>query len=268
VTAESGLQVPARLSPAALARFRVCERQFLHVDVERLPRREQSNPLFMQGNAIHAALERFFGLRPEERIPPDAVLQQALRSQWRSHWKPEKFATSDLEIEFGNKALSMLGAFPEHFDTTVEPLAREQWVQTVLPNGIELFGKADRIDPFEDGLDIVDYKTGKYQLDEDDLAGEPAAQVYALAGEATFGLPVRRVRYLYLASGSQIAWWPERDDMAALAERLTELTDAIRSSEFPASPGDHCRWCPAALRCTERGRVELAELQSSVALPF
>lgn len=260
--------LPSRLSPAALSRFRVCERQFFHVDVERLQRRSDPNLLLAQGNAIHAALERFFGLAPNERHPAEAVLQQALRSQWRSYWKPKQFTNTDLEIEFGNKALAMLRAFPEQFDTTVEPLAREQWVQTVLPNGVELFGKADRIDAFEDGLDLVDYKTGRFQLDEDDLSDEPAAQVYALAGESTFGLPVRRVRYLYLASGDQISWWPERDDMAALGERLTELTDAIRVSEFPASPGDHCRWCPAALHCTERGRVTLDDLAVPEGLLF
>ena len=263
-----GIQVPSRLSPAALTRFRLCNRQFLLVDVERVPRREQPNPLLAQGNAIHAALERFFGLRPEDRTQPVEVLQRALRSQWRACWKSEALGNADTEIEFGRKALSMLGAFPEHFDTTAEPLAREQWVQTTLSNGFELFGKVDRIDPFEDGLDLIDYKTGKYQLDADDLSGEPAAQVYALAGEATFGRPVRRVRYLYLASGQQIAWWPEREDLAALAEKLTGLTDAIRASEFPASPGEHCRWCPAALHCIDRGRVELAELATPEGLPF
>ena len=163
--------VPSRLSPAALARFRVCNRQFLLVDVERVPRREQPNPLLAQGNAIHAALERFFGLRPEDRTPPVEVLQQALRSQWRTFWKSEALGNADTEIEFGRKALNILGGFAERFDTTAEPLAREQWVQMTLPNGIELFGKVDRIDPFEDGLDLIDYKTGKRQLDADDLSG-------------------------------------------------------------------------------------------------
>jgi RecB family exonuclease len=261
-------QVPNRLSPAALARFRVCNHQFLLVDVERTPRREQPNPLLAHGNAIHAALERFFGLRPDDRTPPVEILQRALRSKWRANWNPDTFGSSDLEIEFGRKALDLLASFPEHFDTEAEPLAREQWLQMRLANGTELFGKADRIDPFEDGIELIDYKTGRYQLDADDLHDEPAAQIYALAGEATFGLPVRRVRYLYLASGEQIVWWPERDDLAALADKLVDLTDEIRSSDFPATPGDHCRWCPAALRCQERGRVELVELTAGAALPF
>jgi putative RecB family exonuclease len=260
---------PSRLSPAALSRFRLCEKQFFFADVERAPRRDQSNPLLAQGNAIHAALERFFGLRPEQRDPAESVLRQALRNQWRAYCKPDTFATVDQEIEFGQAALTLMTNFASSFDTTAEPLAREQWVSTRLPNGIELFGKIDRADPFEDGLAVIDYKTGRRQIEPEDLSGEPAAQVYLLAAEKEFGLPVRCVRYLYLASGDDVRWYPEREDIPSIAEHLVALTTSIKEAdEFPASPGDHCRWCPFALRCTDRGRVELADLTAAEGLPF
>ena len=266
---EHALTIPDRVSPAALSRFRLCEQQFFFADVERVPRREQPNPLLAQGNAIHAALERFFGLRPEDRDPAEKVLQQALRNQWRAYCKPDTFATRNQEIEFGQGALALLASFAHSFDTTIEPLAREQWVSTRLPNGIELFGKIDRVDRFEDGIAVVDYKTGRYQIEQEDLPGEPAAQVYLLAAEHEFGLPVRCVRYLYLASGDDVRWYPEREDIPSIAERLIALTTAIEEgTAFPASPGEHCRWCPFALRCTERGRVELADIVPVEGLPF
>ncbi len=92
--------------------------------------------------------------------------------------------------------------------------------------------------------------------------------MYALAAEATFGLPVYRVRHLYLASGEEITWWPEREDLAALADTLGELTDRIGSPRFPASPGAQCGFCPVALGCPERGRVEIDDLTASENLPF
>jgi putative RecB family exonuclease len=268
-TVQPKTKTPSRLSPAALSRFRVCEKQFFFADVERVPRREQPNPLLAQGNAIHAALERFFGLRPKDRNPAVEVLQQALRNQWRAYCKPDTFATRDQEIEFGQGALALMANFAASFDTTPEPLAREQWVSTRLPNGIELFGKIDRVDPFEDGIAVIDYKAGRHQIEPEDLSGEPAAQVYLLAAEHEFGLLVRCVRYLYLASGDDVRWYPEREDVPSIAEHLVALTTSIKEAqEFPASPGDHCRWCPFALRCPERGRVELADIAPVEGLLF
>lgn len=268
-TVEHTLTIPDRLSPAAISRFRLCEKQFYFADVERAPRREQSNPLLAQGNAIHAALERFFGLRPEDRDPAEKVLQQALRNQWRAYCKPDTFESVDQQIEFGRGALALLASFAHSFDTTIEPLAREQWVSTRLPNGIELFGKIDRVDRFEDGIALVDYKAGRYQIEPEDLSGEPAAQVYLLAAEDEFHLPVLCVRYLYLASGDDVRWYPEREDIPSIAERLIALTTAIKDgTAFPASPGEHCRWCPFALRCPDRGRVELADIATVEGLPF
>jgi putative RecB family exonuclease len=263
------ITTPSRLSPAALSRFRLCEKQFYFADVEHAPRREQSNPLLAQGNAVHAALEKFFGLRVEQRDPAEKVLHQALRNQWRAYCKPDTFANIDQEIEFGQAALALLSSFAHNFDTTVEPLAREQWVSTRLPNGIELFGKVDRVDPFEDGIAVIDYKTGRHQIEPEDLPGEPAAQVYLLAAEKEFGLPVRCVRYLYLQTGADVRWYPEREDVPTIAERLVALTTSIKeATAFPPSPGDQCRWCPFALRCPDRGRVELVDLAPVEGLPF
>jgi putative RecB family exonuclease len=269
MTVQHKVVIPSRFSPAGISRFRLCEQQFYFADVERVPRREQPNPLLAQGNAIHAGLEKFFGLRPDQRDPAEKVLQQALRNQWPAYCKPDTFASVDQEIEFGQGALALLASFAHSFDTTVEPLAREQWVSTRLPNGIELFGKIDRVDPFEDGIAVVDYKTGRHQIEPEDLPGEPAAQVYLLAAEDEFGLSVRCVRYLYLATGDDVRWYPEREDIPSIAERLTALTTSIKeATAFPASPGEHCRWCPFALRCPDRGRVELTDIALVEGLPF
>jgi putative RecB family exonuclease len=248
-----GWQMPNRFSPSALTRFRVCNRQFQLIDLERVGAPEQPNPLFAQGNAIHAALEYFFGLPPKQRTPAGETLQNALRERWRRDWDREALPDRDLEIELGQKGLRLLAGFAEHFDTTVQPLARERWVKVTLPNGVELFGRVDRIDPFEDGLSIVDYKSGRRNLDQDDLRDEPAAQVYLLATQAIFRRPVHRIRFYYLESQDEISWWPEQEDIPALIEKLTNLTDTIRAAtDFPAAPGDDCRWCPVARNCDDR----------------
>jgi putative RecB family exonuclease len=257
-----------RLSAAALNRFRVCPKQFRLVDLERSPRRDGLSPQLAAANAVHHALERFFGLPVEQRAPE--LLERALRSVWPAHRKPGTFASRDEEAAWGRAALEMLETFACRFELSVTPLAREQWLSVRLENRIELFGKVDRIDESPAGaLEIVDYKTGRRPLDADDLRREPAAQVYVALAEAAYSRPVERVRFIYVALGLDVAWEPEREDVDAVKSELLQLTEEIRTAtEFPAVPGTHCRFCPAALHCDERQRVELRDLKPVEALPF
>jgi RecB family exonuclease len=228
----------------------------------------------MLGNAIHGALEKFFGLRPEDREPVVEVLHRCLRAVWKAHRRADTFVTIEEERDYGEQGLRMLSTFAEHFDTAVLPLARERWVSTRLENGVELFGKVDRVDgSVEVGqmgeLDVVDYKTGRFVIDGDDLHDEPAAQAYVLATEDEYGRQVRRVRYLYLAHGVESRWEPEREDVEAAREQLVAITWQMYTDvEFEPRPGEHCGRCPFAHVCPDAGRVELDDLEVSDDIGF
>jgi putative RecB family exonuclease len=255
-----------RLSPTAINRYRTCPRSYWFANVERHPLPAEPSPRLAQANAVHHALERFFGIHPDQRDP--VLLEQALRAVWAEHRAKAAFASRDEEAHYGNGALDLLRRFAEHFDLSVAPLARERWVAARL-EGSEVFGKVDRIDSALGGVEVVDYKTGRRTIDEDDLRSEAAAQVYLLATEQATGRQVKRVRYLYLADGGELAWEPEREDVESARARLTALSHEIATTEdFPARPGSQCRWCPFALVCPEASRVDVAELVPVEGLPF
>jgi putative RecB family exonuclease len=222
---------------------------------------QEPGPALTLGNAVHHALERFFGLPPAERS--EATLHKALRAVWRQHVKPGTFASREAEAECGRSALAMLSLFAERFATTTVPLAREQWVSKRLNNGVEIFGKIDRIDAAPNKrLQVVDYKTGRSTLDETDLPTDTAAQVYLTASEARAAREVTRVRIVYLAHGVEVRWEPEREDAEAAEERLIAVTDRIRADrEFEATPGSHCSWCPFRLLCPDSSRVGVEDLE-------
>jgi RecB family exonuclease len=258
---------PRKLSAAALNRYRICPKQFWFANIERAPSDQEPGPQLAQGNAVHHALERFMGLAPESR-DPDAA-ERALRAVWCQHRNSATFVSREEEASFGLEALRMVRRFAESGEGEIVPLAREQWLNCRLENGAVLFGKLDRVDPLDDGLTVVDYKTGERQLDENELRDELQAIVYVLLASSAYRLPVERVRYLYLRTGQSVDWCPERDDVDELQRRLLELTrEVMASREWPARAGEHCRWCPFALRCTERQRVELDELIPVEDLPF
>jgi putative RecB family exonuclease len=141
-------------------------------------------------------------------------------------------------------------------------------------------GKTDRIDPAHERADqpanrltgpvsIIDYKSGRHVIDDEDIHDEPAAQVYALAAEQRYGREVERVRFIYLAHGIESRWEPEREDIEAARERLAEVTSRMYSdTEFEPNPGEHCGRCPFSDICPEAGRVELPDLAAPEDLVF
>jgi RecB family exonuclease len=257
-----------RISPAAISRYLLCPKQYQLQDLERLgPRPTSRSPILARANAVHHALERFFGLPDEHRQPEN--LERALRAVWPEHRKGV-FRSVDEEIEHGQAALKMLRLFGERFDLHASPIAREQWLTAELPRGVQVFGKVDRVDALRGGgLEVIDYKTGRHLLEERDLKHEPAVWVYVAAAEAAYVDEVRRVRFIYLEPGVDIVWEPEREDVKELRRQLVLTVREIDECEvFEAVPGAQCNWCQFALRCVERTQVSLDELVPVEGLPF
>jgi RecB family exonuclease len=228
----------------------------------------------MLGNAIHAALYLFFGLPPEQREPTADRLHACLRHAWREHCKPSFFASVEEERAYGLRALELLTTFALRFTTDSVPLAREQWVALRLPNGVVFRGKTDRVDgevhPGSKGtLEVIDYKTGRVMLDDDEVADEPAAQMYLLATEQKYNREVHRVRFIYLAYGQDARWEPEREDVDLVRERLVARTDEMLADRvFETRPGAHCARCVFAHLCPDAGQVNLDDLEVDDELVF
>jgi putative RecB family exonuclease len=257
-----------RISPAAINRYLLCPKQYRLQDLERVgPRPSARSPVLARANAVHHALERFFGLPDEHRQPEN--LERALRAVWPEH-RQGAFRSVDEEIEHGQAALKMLRLFSERSDLHASPIAREEWLTGQLPSGVQVFGKVDRIDAIPGGgLEVVDYKTGSRVLEPRDLRHEPAVWIYVAAAEAAYVDEVHRVRFIYLEPGIDVAWEPEREDVKELRRRLVLTVREIEQAQvFEAAPGPPCRWCQFALRCEERTQVALDDLVPIEGLPF
>jgi len=254
------LALPSRLSPSALARYRECPKQFLLCDIKQLSRFDEKTPQLAQGNAIHQALNLFYGLDLGYRSAEN--LERCLRSAWRSTTHAV-FQTPEEEAAAGRASISMLRSYADNFDITAEPVARERWVG-VRVAGTSLYGKIDRLDANNDKLTLIDYKTGRRAMEPEDLRHEPAVQVYVLGAEATYKLSVERVRFIYLALDRAVTWDIEREDVEALGKSLVGTLCAMHKDvEFPARPGRQCGFCPAQLHCPDKDRVAIEQVAAS-----
>jgi putative RecB family exonuclease len=240
-----GSVVPQRLSPSSLDRYRECPRRFYLQDVEREAVAEGPNATLAVGNAVHRVLELAFRLHAHQRTPDN--LKALLRREWRRYW-PEHWSIAG-EEQAKAEAAAMLEAFGEHFDVRSKPLRLEQWL-TLKTEQLEVSTRVDRIDRGSYGLRLIDYKTGRRQLDESDLRHDSATLVHLLAASQQSAHPVERLSLFYLRSGEEIYWEPEPEDLELAGERLQALIGRILDDEkFAPEPGSGCQFCPFALRC-------------------
>lgn len=249
----SDLRIPRRLSPSSIDRFRECPRRFLWQDIERRGDDDPAaSPELAVGKAVHKVLELVFRLQPGERTA--ANFERLLAAVWRRHWRPDLLGTA-AEPHARDDARRLLENFGRCFAVSeVEPLKLEYWLRLKLPAvGLEVNTRVDRIDRGSTGLRVIDYKTGRRQLETDELARDTAAMIHLLAISQLAHEPVERISHYYLRSGEEIYWEPEPEDHDAVVERVQkQLKQMLTEQQFEPQPGDGCRLCPFALQCDAR----------------
>lgn len=266
---------PTVLSPTAIDRYRTCPQQFLLADLERRPRREAPSESLVVANAVHEALELFFGLEPDERDP--LLLETALRHVWPRHRGNVVFLSREHEAAVGRAALDLVQRYCRSFDITVAQIARETRVSVNAAPGIVVAGRIDRVElcgwDADDGeraaIEVIDYKTGRRILDEQELLWDPAVQVYVLGAAERFARAVQAVRLQYLLAGEEVRIDVDEEIVALLRRRLEATVAELRAdSEWEARVDTHCNWCPVEEHCEARIVVRADELQPAEGMPF
>jgi RecB family exonuclease len=256
---------PDSISPSALDRFRECPRRFFWQDVLRIQLEEDFSEALAKALIVHKVLHSFFSLDPNDRSPE--MVGRILRGVWRE-FVPKGVLPIEQERVLGTETEALLLRYYHGpFDMSVRPAAREHYARIRLKNGVAMSGRIDRLDHAPvlgdeaPGLDVVDYKTGRRELTGEELLTDSAM---AFAAQATGRhRPVRALRHVYLSTEHEVRVDIEQEDVERMADLLVSLTSAVRSErEWPAMPGEHCRFCPfsRALLCPDADRLSLSDL--------
>jgi RecB family exonuclease len=260
-------QLPRKFSPSALGMYEGCPKQFEFAYLLRPEVEEALSPHLVVGNAVHEALAFLYRLPVEERS--EAALHQALRHHWaRIPHRDQAFITESEEREWGLRTLDSLSDYASRYDLAIRPLLVEDWIEARLPNGRVVCGKTDRVDRSvgdRPGIEVIDYKTGRCWINDEDVAGLISARLYALAATRTLHEPVVKVRFVYVTEGVERTWSPDGDDLATIESELVDLTEQVSSDQlFEARPDPmRCRWCSYASLCPARDDTSLEDLESA-----
>jgi DNA helicase-2/ATP-dependent DNA helicase PcrA len=265
----TGLQsyTPKRFSFTQLAAFQKCPLQYKFAHILRVPVLGKWTYSF--GKTMHNTLHRYFlawmersGQRQtslfskqnvEVSISGLQVSVEELLEFYNTCWQDDWYPNDQMRERYRKKGREQLISYISSLKINPpEPLALEQGY-TYKIGDIVLKGRMDRIDHFEDGVEIIDYKTGNPKTEKKiERLDKEQLWLYQLAARDVLGLNVKKLSFVYLEDNSVVSFIGTDDDLLKLQEDIVERVARIRESHFPPTPGFHCQYCDFADICEFR----------------
>lgn len=211
-------------------------------------RREASEEQRM-GSLVHEIAEEFPG--------GDLVAMQArLDERW-----PEVAPRPTLQSRRDyDRAVEMIRQFSQYVRMAGAQRVGVESTFSVESGRARLVGSADRVEVRDDGLHIVDIKTGKSAPTAQEAREHAQLEMYQLAahagafdGIAPEAAEVRGAALLYLAvnKNPKVMHQPALDPEHA-RERLANAAELMADAGFAATVNDRCDSCPVARSCPAR----------------
>ncbi len=255
--------MPTRLlscTPSRLAAFD-CPRRYRFTYLDRpAPPRGAPWAHNTVGAVTHLALHRWWSLPRAHRTPDEGA------SLVERNWQALGFRDT---LQSNQACATAAGWVRDYLageqastgvDPHTDPIGVERTVATRTQR-LALSGRVDRIDERADELVIVDYKTGRRQLTDDDARSSQALALYVLGARRTLRRQCTRVELHHLPTGTVATAEHTEDSLARHLDRaertaddIVAATDTLASGAdpdevFPAAPGPGCAWCDFRQHC-------------------
>ena len=246
------------LSYSKLQLYRRCPRQYEFACIKKIPRPISAGESF--GSSVHNTLKKW-GEREgiekpqtdqlqifEEQEPEKqyALSVESLQELWHQSFIVEGYESrveADAARQKGEKLMQHFFAWWESEQRTV--LAVEKGFSITI-EGTKLTGRFDRIERTEDGVHVIDFKTGKPQTQEQ-VDADLQLSIYALATQEMLNEPCAKLTLLYLYEEELIERTTERSasQLDDAKKQILSLEGRIAEGDMHPTPSkDVCKCCP------------------------
>ncbi|MEV4102908.1 PD-(D/E)XK nuclease family protein [Nonomuraea sp. NPDC049649] len=281
--------MPRRLyscTPSRLNAWLDCRRRYRFTYLDR-PQPPKGPPWAHNsvGASAHNALAAWWREPYDRRTPLTAAVLVT------KGWITEGFRDEAQSAQWLGRTRDVVSGYAATLDPSDEPVGVERTVAT-RTSVIAVSGRIDRLDRRGDELVVVDYKTGRRPLTQDDARSSLALAVYAIAASRVMRTPARVVELHHLPTGEIVQWRHTDESLGRHLRRAEEI--ALEASEaderyravmgggsarrtrpgdsaagpprvpaeldevFAPSPGPLCGWCDFRRHCPE-GQVAAPE---------
>jgi DNA helicase II / ATP-dependent DNA helicase PcrA len=241
---EDFLFKPKYFSFTQIRNFQTCPQQYKFTHLLKLPSRGGPDRSF--GQSLHKTLELFLrAYTLQSRFKFD---WSKLLSIYEENWLDDWYESKKQEKEFFSKGKKQLKNFFKDFQKNPPQVFTSEgqaWLEKDFSfslDGYPFKGKIDRVDKKEDGLEIIDYKTGKpHKRLTADLRRQ--LLLYQIAVEEAFQLFPKQLTFYYLQDGSKLSFLGQSEEKEKVKKEVIKIIKEIEKGSFPPRPGYHCRYC-------------------------
>lgn len=230
-----------KISYSALKSFEQCPLQWKYNYIDHLPRKDSIHLFF--GNQVHEALD--FLLKERGQIKP----LETAKKFFTDIWEFGRFKEIN-DDEFVARAHNILTKFHEQFDPKAQDvLETEKFFYAPLESH-QITGLIDRLDRLPDGsLEIIDYKTGKVQSQQD-IASNLQLTFYYHAIRTMFGDQNQiKLSLHFLETGQIFSSTRTPEAVQGLAHEINTVSSEIEAGSFGPKLNRLCPWCDFSESC-------------------
>ena len=235
------------ISYSDIEAFKTCPLKFYFRKVLKLPTPSSSEQSL--GSIIHAVLQRA-GQKLKEGVTPSLA---DLMTDFESHWHKACINDPDRKERLRARGKELLEQFiVMQSQRKGKPIDLEKTFNLELApddpeHSASLVGRIDRVDHVPEGLEIIDYKSGKQRVNE--LKDDLQLPIYSLAAEDIYGQYPIRLTYMFLGDGTQYDAHYDVDDLKRIKTDILEIINQINQTDFLATPGHVCNFCQYVKVC-------------------
>ncbi len=236
------------ISPFKLSMYFQCPLKYKFHYLDKLDKcyPKPENDYLILGNIVHRTLKEFFSQK-RHRAPEDLLELLSLII------KDENKKRSTVKDDVIKTAEKLIDNFIEKFDLTVNPEFIEENINVNIQD-FKLLCKIDRIDLQNTGYRIIDYKTGRIQLTQNELQKNLPIKLYFIGAKHGLGLEIEELTLLYLHSLEEVTISPTALEIKNFEEKLVEQVNIIRNTkleDFSPKTNSYCGFCEFKLFCSE-----------------
>lgn len=250
------------LSYSQLAMYRRCPRQYEFAVRKKLP--WGISPAESFGASVHNALKKWGELErassgksqassgqqelfaAEKRGEGIELTEETLLKIWSGCFSPEVFATR-LEADFARaRGDTLLRQFFAWWVRSPRQVVAVEKSFSLSLDDLKLTGRLDRVEQLDDGVAIIDFKTGEPK-EQDAVDSDLQLSVYALAAKELFDVSCRGLTLLFLNEDEVIERTTQRTEgqLKDAVRQMHAIGERIESKDFHPTPGKAvCRHCP------------------------
>ncbi|MEK9130345.1 MAG: ATP-dependent DNA helicase [Patescibacteria group bacterium] len=233
---------PKKFSFTQFRAFETCPLQYKFSHILHIPIKGRF--VFSFGKTMHSTLQKFF-----QKVIDQPMLKSAdyesLMNLYKESWIDDWYKDKEHQEKYRKKGEGILKNIFDSIKKDPPKVKHLEMGFNFKLNDYIIKGVMDRVDEIDDGIEIIDYKTGEAK-DKEKITIEDKEQllIYQMAGQEIFKGKPLKLTFYYLNDNKKISFCGSEKEINLLKEKIIKTIEEIKNSDFLPMPNQFkCKSC-------------------------